>query len=243
MRRTNHPLKHLFVFSLVCMKLCPPVQAGHSELAWPNRRDALTVIPGKRWIPGEAGCVQWLVTSGCGWSWNVVVGCGLQSSCLWNSLLMQSWHGWGFSTEAPRWVGNWLMRSRAMAVAASGLPWEKTKEAREGVRRYFVCRQRHCAWLCQALLGLEGLCLLCWWQQWPCGYLISPLLEWAREGHQGLARSRCSPDLDLGMWSLWRISLPGVRDLVVCVDVEGYLLSAVSSALDILVLCLWLWWS
>lgn len=74
---TKDPLECLLIFSLVCLKLCPPVQAGHSELVWPNPRDALTVIPGMRQIPGEGGCVQWLVTSACGCSWEVTVGCGL----------------------------------------------------------------------------------------------------------------------------------------------------------------------
>lgn len=84
------PAKHLCIFSLVCVKSCPPVQTGCTELLCPDPRGALTVIPGKRQIPGEGGCVEWLVTSGCGQSQNVIVGCGLQSSCLRNTLLRQS---------------------------------------------------------------------------------------------------------------------------------------------------------
>lgn len=51
------PLRNLLIFSLVHVKLCPPIQTGHTELMWPNWRDALAMIPGKGQAPGEGGCI------------------------------------------------------------------------------------------------------------------------------------------------------------------------------------------
>lgn len=62
------PPEHLFIFSLVRVKSCPPVQAGRTELLWPDPRGALTVIPGKRQIDPWG---RWLCRMACDlWLWS-----------------------------------------------------------------------------------------------------------------------------------------------------------------------------
>lgn len=106
------------------------------------------------------------------------------------------------------------------------------------------CASLHGAWQVHALCANSSSGLVAAWPAAPLA--TSHLLEWGREGQQGLARSSCSPELGVGMGRLWGSSPPGVQDVGLCVGMEVICLA---NSLCRECCCghwampLWLWWS
>lgn len=225
MTGTNHPLGHLLVFSLVCLKLCSPVQAGHAELLWPNPRDAVTVIPGMRQIPGEGGCVQWLCDL---WLWLQL----RSHSGVWVAKLVLVEQ----SAQAAAWDGDLALQHHVGTVTGSwgavqGL-WQHLHHLQKSHRKpgrgwddfsfagtvTTPCYASLCrAWRAPAVCSSSSSGLVAAWPAAPPA--TSHLLERGREGQQGLARSSCSPEQAVGMGRLWGSIPPGVQDVGLCVGI------------------------